>query len=86
MPSKKSRKKNTPPAPAAFDPGQFENEINFDSMEDKIRGEEILFSNENQKLREHQKITKELTDKEVDARLRDLIQRLGVISPKKKNR
>lgn len=81
MASKKSRKKTSP---FALDPSKVENDLNFDLMEAKIRGDEILLAEENKKRIETQKLNKELTDKEVDARLRNLIQKLG--SPKKKSR
>lgn len=79
MAAKKSRRKAPP---SQFDPSKVENDFNFDLMEAKIRGDEILLAEENKKRIELQKLNKELTDKEVDARLRDLIQKLG--SPKKK--
>lgn len=81
MSRRKSSKKIPPPV---LTPTPRENDFNFDLMEAKIRGDEILLADENKKRIELQKLNKELTDKEVDARLRDLIQKLG--SPKKKRR
>lgn len=52
--------------------------MEFDAMEEQIRGEEILVAEESAKAREEQKIKKALNDQEVDRRLEDLRRQLGL--------
>jgi hypothetical protein len=85
MARKKSSKKSpsSPVVPAhPLTPPNVINDLDFDAMEDRIRGEEIMMHQENQKLREQEKVKKALTEKEIDSRLEELRNRLG--TPKKK--
>lgn len=52
--------------------------MNFDSMEEKIRGEDVLAQLENSSSQEEQKIKKALNNKEVDRRLEELRKQLGL--------
>lgn len=52
--------------------------MNFDSMEEKIRGEDVLAQHENSSSQEEQKIKKALDKKEVDRRLEELRRQLGL--------
>lgn len=52
--------------------------MNFDSMEEKIRGEDILAQQEDSNSQEEQKIKKALDNKEVDRRLEELRRQLGL--------
>jgi len=56
----------------------FTRQITFDSMEDRIRGEERMREEENQKLKEAQDIKKKLESAEVDRRLEELKAQLGI--------
>ena len=85
MPRKKASRKTPAPAAAPPKPLPEINDFNFDMIEDKIRGDEMLVAEDNKKRIEAQKLTKQLSDKEVDARLRELIQKLGSTIPKKKH-
>ena len=55
--------------------------LTFDSLEDKIRGEEAMLEQENRKLRESQEIKKKLQESEVEKKLDELRRQLGL--PKK---
>ena len=52
--------------------------LSFDSMEDRIRGEEKLMEEEGKKLKEERSIQKKLQDVEVDRRLDELRKQLGL--------
>jgi len=52
--------------------------MSFDSMEDRIRGEEMLQLEENKKIKEAQEIKKKLDSAEVDRRLEQLRKQLGL--------
>jgi hypothetical protein len=78
--SKKISSSSIPAQPLS--PAKVTNDLDFDAMEDRIRGEEILMHQENQKLREHEKLKKALTEKQIDSRLEELRSQLG--TPKKK--
>jgi len=51
--------------------------FSFESMEDKIRGEEVLLREENRRAEEERKIKKELEKSEVDRKLEELRKRLN---------
>ena len=55
--------------------------MNFDAMEDQIRGEEIMLQQENKKIKEAREVKKQLDKTEVDRRLEALRKQLGL--PKK---
>jgi hypothetical protein len=74
----RKRKRNFPqqastpiPTPEAFD-----RQITFDSMEDKIRGEEMLNQEEHKRIKEAREIKKKLEASEVERRLEELRKQL----------
>ena len=66
------------PSAALPSSDDFSRQMSFDSMEDRIRGEEILQQAENKKLKESQEIKKSLDSAEVDRRLEQLRKQLGL--------
>jgi hypothetical protein len=84
--SKKKKQKATsqttfpshPASPSLPTPEAFTRQITFDSMEDRIRGEEMMMEQEQQKLKEAQDVKKKLESAEVDRRLEELKQQLGI--------
>ena len=61
-------------------PEAFSRQITFDSLEDKIRGEDILQDQEQKQLKEGREIKKQLESAEVDRRMEALRQQLGLKS------
>ncbi len=59
-------------------PEAFTRQITFDSMEDRIRGEDMMREEENLKLKEAQDVKKKLESAEVDRRLEELKAQLGL--------
>ena len=76
----KSRKPTDLPPSTSFDPEFVTNPMDFDSLEEKIRGDEIMGNEEYKKIKEEREIKKKLDDSEVDRRLEDLKKK---IKPKK---
>ena len=90
--SRKKKKKNiapqasTPVLPASSSPSlptpdAFSRQMSFDSLEDRIRGEEMLQDQEQKKLKEAQDIKKKLESVEVDRRMEELRKQLGLRRP-----
>ena len=69
---------SSPARPPLPTPEAFTRQISFDSMEDRIRGEELMRDEENQKLKEAQDVKKKLESAEVDRRLEELKAQLGI--------
>ena len=92
MSRKKHNKSQTPPTPSTIPsvpaplptPEAFSRQITFDSLEDKIRGEEMLQNQEQKKLQEERDVKKKLDDSEVERRLAELKNKLGLKNQKKK--
>jgi hypothetical protein len=85
--SRKKKKKQNQESPSTTRPNTglptpeaFTRQITFDSMEDRIRGEEIMQEQEQRKLQEAQKIKKQLESAEVDRRMEELRRQLGLES------
>jgi len=87
MSKKKRSKQNLPPqAPASVSSSNpvlptaeaFTRQITFDSLEDKIRGEEMLQDHEQKIVKEGRAIQKELESAEVDRRMEELRRQLGL--------
>ena len=85
MSRKKRTKQNSPQAttpvrsnPPLPTPEAFSRQITFDSLEDKIRGEDVLQDEEQQTLKEGREIQKQLESAEVDRRLEELRRQLGL--------
>ena len=55
-----------------FDPFPSDDLDDFDSLEARIRGEEILLSEEYRKTKEQRAVTEELKDQEINKRLKEL--------------
>ncbi|MGH9856792.1 MAG: hypothetical protein ACRD4B_03010 [Acidobacteriota bacterium] len=72
--------------PALPSPEAFSRQITFDSLEDKIRGEDMIQEQEQTKLKEGREIQKELESAEVDRRLEQLRQQLGLTKNAPKSR
>jgi hypothetical protein len=68
----------TPVSPPLPTPEAFTRQITFDSMEDRIRGEQKMREEENQKVKEAQDVKKQLESVEVDRRLEELKAQLGI--------
>jgi hypothetical protein len=72
----KNRSKKTtspiPPAPSLPDPAEWD----FDSLEEKIRGEEILLEQEGKLAKEDREVRKKLNDTEIDRRLKALREKI----------
>lgn len=68
----KSRKQSTPPPSPSFDPEFVTNPMDFDSLEEKIRGDEIMQNEEFKKIKEEREVKKKLDEGEVDRRLEEL--------------
>lgn len=76
----KSRKTPIPPPSTSFEPEFVTNPMDFDSLEEGIRGDEILMNEEYKKIKEERDVKKKLDDSEVDRRLEELKKK---IKPKK---
>jgi hypothetical protein len=63
------------PLPSA---DEFTRQMTFDSMEDRIRGEEMMQEQEHKKLKEAQDVKKKMDDIEVDKKLEQLRKQLGL--------
>lgn len=72
------KRKSTPPAPAKppFNPATALDHLDFDSLEEKIRGEEILIEGETRSQREARDIKKKLEKTEIDRRLEELRKKI----------
>jgi hypothetical protein len=66
------------PKPGLPSSEAFSRQITFDSLEDKIRGEDMLQEQEQKNLKEGREIQKELESAEVDRRMEELRQQLGL--------
>jgi hypothetical protein len=71
---------STPVSPPLPTPEAFSRQITFDSMEDRIRGEERMREEEDQKQKEAQDVKKKFESIEVDRRLEELKAQLGLQS------
>lgn len=73
-----TRKKKTdiPPVTAPFNPSSALDHLDFDSLEEKIRGEEILIEGETRNQREARDIKKKLEKTEIDRRLEELRKKI----------
>lgn len=60
-----------------LDPSTVMNNLDFDSLEDKIRGEDILADAESRKLIEAREVKKKLDSSEVDRRMKELQDKIG---------
>jgi hypothetical protein len=75
-------KKRLPPSPFA-EPDAFANDMDFDSMEQKIRGDEFMQNEEFKKVKEAREVQKQIDEIEVDKRLEELKKK---VKPTKKTR
>ena len=73
--SKKGKQFQSVPPPASANPT---GNLDFDTMEDKIRGEEILLKEDLQKAKTARDLKKKMDDQEVDRRLKELRKQLGL--------
>lgn len=71
------KKKATPPAPAPINPEAAMKDLDFHSLEEKIRGEEILIEAETRSLREAREVKKKLDESEIDRRMEALRNKVG---------
>lgn len=73
------KKKATPPAPTPkpIDPEAAMKDLDFHSLEEKIRGEEILIDAETRSLREAREVKKKLDESEIDRRMEALRNKVG---------
>ena len=83
MSKKKKRNRPQQPVPSPSPIATPRNEgvtgdLNFDAMEDKIRGDEILLKEDSRKAREAQALKKKMKGIEVDRRLQELRKQLGL--------
>jgi hypothetical protein len=69
---------STPVSPPLPTPKAFTRQITFDSMEDRIRGEEQMREEENQKVKEEQDVKKQVESAEINRRLEELKAQLGL--------
>ncbi len=76
----KSRNKPTPPPSNPIEPEYATNPMDFDSLEERIRGDEIMRNEEYKKMKEEREVKKQLDEGEVDKRLAELKKK---IKPKK---
>jgi hypothetical protein len=67
------RPKTRPP----FDPDSVSNSLDFDSLEERIRGEDLILDTETRKSREAADVKKKLDAGEVDRRLAELKKKIG---------
>jgi hypothetical protein len=67
-------------------PEAFSRQITFDSLEDRIRGEDVLQEQEQKKDREERDIKKQLDSAEVDRRMEELRRQLGLQNDIKKRK
>jgi len=67
-----------PPPPSSVPPENVLRQSEFDRLEDRIRGEDILAAQEGKKAKEQLEIKKKLTDKEIDRRLEELKKKVGL--------
>jgi hypothetical protein len=65
-----------------FDPDAMGNNMDFDSLEEKIRGDEFLTNEELKKAKEEREVKKKVDEYEVDKRLEELKKK---IKPKSKS-
>lgn len=65
-----------PKPPPQFDPDAVSNSMDFDSLEDRIRGDDRMRESENKKKREEAEIKKKLDSAEVDRRLEELKKKI----------
>lgn len=81
-----TRKKKAAPIPPSsipvspsrsLDPSTVINNLDFDSLEDKIRGQEILDESETRKQREARDVKKKLDQSEVERRLQELRKKIN---------
>jgi hypothetical protein len=78
----KNKSKKPASVPASPTPSlTTQSEWDFDSLEEKIRGEEILLEHEGKLAKEDQEVKKKLNDTEIDRRLKALREK---IKPSKK--
>jgi hypothetical protein len=75
-------KKRLPPSPFG-EPDAFTNDMDFDSLEEKIRGDEFMQDEEFKKVKEEREVQKKIDEIEVDKRLEELKKK---IKPNKKTR
>jgi hypothetical protein len=71
--------KDLPPSPSSIplEPDQVMNELSFESLEDKIRGEDVMISGELKNIRQREDDKKKFDSSELDRRLEDLKKKLG---------
>jgi hypothetical protein len=74
------RKPTDLPPSTSFDSEFVTNPMDFDSLEEKIRGDEIMQNEEYKKIKEEREIKKKLDDSEVNRRLEELKKK---VKPKK---
>jgi len=79
MAKDKSKKTSLPISPSPSLPTQ--SEWDFDSLEEKIRGEEVLLEQEGKLAKEDHEVKKKLNDTEIDRRLNALREKIK--SPKR---
>jgi hypothetical protein len=72
------RKNNKPsiPPPQSLEPDEVMNRLDFDSLEDRIRGDEAMQSEDSRRLIESRNVKKKLDESEVDRRLAELKKKL----------
>jgi hypothetical protein len=68
-------KKPLPPAPFG-DPDVFANDMDFDSLEEKIRGDEFLQNENLKKIKEEREVQKKMDEIEVNKRLDELKKKI----------
>ncbi len=68
-------KKPLPPSPFG-DLDAFANDMNFDSIEEKIRGDELLQNENLKKIKEERDVKKKIDEIEVDKRLAELKKKI----------
>ena len=72
----RNKKNSEPPARPSINPDTAMNDLDFDSLEEKIRGEDILAESEMRSHRESREVKKKLDESEVDRRLAELKKKL----------
>lgn len=79
LPMPQKKKPSPPPLPSsqATDSATAMNNLDFDSLEDKIRGNEILQDAETRSSREAREVKKKLEAVEVDRRMEELRRKIG---------
>ena len=81
MAKSKAKKSSTDLSSTPSAPLPTPSEWDFDSLEEKIRGEEVLLEQEGKLAKEDHEIKKKLNDTEIDRRLKTLREKIN--SPKK---